>query len=83
VDAGGRDLDVTAVAEETAEKAFRHGTAANISRADKEDVFHDVTPAPCRQIKVKLNRVKSTRPGGSSRREIFESGSWLGGISQI
>ena len=40
--AGGSDLDVLAIAEQTAEKSFRHGAAANVAGANKEDAFHDV-----------------------------------------
>src|SRR5947208_2835373 len=42
---GGSDLDLFAVAKKTPEEAFRHRASANISRANEEDAFHDVTPA--------------------------------------
>jgi hypothetical protein len=41
VDPGGIGFDVLAIAEQTAEKSQCHGTAANVSRTDKKDVFHD------------------------------------------
>ena len=41
VHAGRVDFDVLAIAEQTAEKSLRHGTAANVARTDKENVFHN------------------------------------------
>ena len=40
------DLDVLAIADQTAKKPFGDGAAANISRANKEDAFHDERAAP-------------------------------------
>jgi hypothetical protein len=39
-DAGGTDLDLGVALDRGAEKSLSHGAAANISSADKEDVFH-------------------------------------------
>jgi len=41
VHAGGRDLNILAVAKQTPEKPFRDRAATNISGADKKDAFHD------------------------------------------
>jgi hypothetical protein len=60
---GGSDLDVFAIAEQTAEQTLCHRAAADISCADEEDAFHDFEPAPCRQAKLRLNEIKSTRGG--------------------
>jgi hypothetical protein len=59
MDARGIGHDVLAVAEETAEKSQRHGTAANVACTDKKNVFHGAVAAAC---KVKSNSVKSTNP---------------------
>jgi hypothetical protein len=40
VDAGGRDFDIPAVAEQSPEQAFSHRAAADIASADKENAFH-------------------------------------------
>jgi hypothetical protein len=60
---GGCDFDVFAIAEQTAEEALCHRAAADISRADEEDAFHDFEPAPCRQGKLRPNEIKSTQGG--------------------
>jgi hypothetical protein len=67
--AGGSDLDLLSITEQPAEKAFRHGTAADIARADKKDAFHDEKPAPCRSGKLRPNQLKSTRRGGRKTKE--------------
>jgi hypothetical protein len=61
VDAGGSDLDVFPVANEPAEKAFRHWAPANVSSANKEDAFHgDGTGAmPVGQSKTEPNQVNA------------------------
>ena len=41
VHAGRVGFDVLAIAEQTAEKSQSHGTAANVARTDKKDVFHN------------------------------------------
>ena len=61
--AGGRHLNVFAVAEQPAEKALRHRASANISGTNEEDAFHGFGPARYRLGKVKSNRIKSTRCG--------------------
>jgi hypothetical protein len=61
MDPGGSDLDVLAIAEQTAEETLSHRAAANIARADKKDAFHDEKPAPCRQGKLESNGIKSTQ----------------------
>ena len=45
VHTGRCDFDVLAIAEKTPEQPFGHRAAANISRADEEDAFHDFEPA--------------------------------------
>jgi len=35
------DLDVFTIPQQTAKQPFRDGTAANVSRTDKKDAFHD------------------------------------------
>jgi hypothetical protein len=42
------DLDVLAIPQQTAKKPFRDGAAANVTRADKEDAFHDLRGARAR-----------------------------------
>jgi hypothetical protein len=58
---GGGDLNVFAIAEQTAEKAFRHWASADVSGTNEEDAFHDFGPARYRLCKVKSNRIKSTQ----------------------
>ena len=45
MNSGGIGLDILAIAEEPAEKSHRHGAAANVACADKENVFHDARSA--------------------------------------
>ena len=55
-DARGHDLDVPPPLGDMAENAFRHGAAANISGADKQDGFHGIFIHS-----LKLRRVAQTR----------------------
>ena len=48
-----------AIAEQAAKKPFRHRAAANVSGADKEDVFHDSGGASERDSNLELNLSKS------------------------
>jgi len=57
---GGSDFNVFTIAEQPAEKPFRHRAPANISCTNEEDAFHDFEPARYRLGKVKSNRTKST-----------------------
>ena len=63
VHAGGSDLDVLAIAEQPAEKPFRHRAAADISGANEEDAFHDSRAGalPASQGKIKPNQVNAAR----------------------
>src|SRR5438132_11591823 len=40
VNAGGDDLDIPAIANESAEQPFRNWASTNVSCANKEDAFH-------------------------------------------
>jgi hypothetical protein len=61
VHSGGRDLDVLPIAEQSAEKPYRHRAPANISCTNEEDAFHDSKPARCRlrKGKIKPNQVNA------------------------
>ena len=63
MDAGGCDFDVLAIAEQPAEKPFRHGAAANISCTNEEDAFHNAEPARARlrEGKIKPIQVNAAR----------------------
>jgi hypothetical protein len=56
---GGGDLNVFAIAKQTAKKPFRHGAAANISSTNEKDAFHGFKPARhrFRNLKFKPNQV--------------------------
>jgi hypothetical protein len=60
---GGYDFDVFAIAEQTAEEALCHRAAADISRADEEDTFHDFRTGavPAGQTKTERNQVNARR----------------------
>ena len=63
MDARGIGHDVLAVAEETAEKSQRHGTAANVACTDKKNVFHDDARRDgdsLRQSKIKRPQVNES-----------------------
>jgi hypothetical protein len=75
VDSRGCYLDVLPIAEQPAEKAFRHWAPANISRTNEEDAFHDFKAGalPTSQGKIKPNQVNARGrmsakfcPGGTS-----------------
>jgi hypothetical protein len=61
VHSGGSDLDVFAIAQHPAKKAFRHRAPANISCANKEDAFHGSRAGalPTWQSKIKPNQVNA------------------------
>jgi hypothetical protein len=62
VNSSGRDLDVLPIAEQPAEKPFRHRAPANISCTNEEDAFHDSQAGalPTWQRKIKPNQVNAS-----------------------
>jgi hypothetical protein len=44
VNARGSNLNIFAIPKKTAKKAFRNGTATNVSRTNEEDAFHNLRP---------------------------------------
>jgi hypothetical protein len=71
---GGRDLNVLPIAQQAAEKPFRHRAPANISCTNEEDAFHDFKAGalPTSQSKIKPNQVNARRGGGSAGNGDFE-----------
>jgi hypothetical protein len=59
---GGNNFDVLSVAQQAAKKPFRNRTAADITRADKEDAFHNSESASERNSNLKSNWSKSILP---------------------
>jgi hypothetical protein len=64
MDASGSDLDVFAVADQSAKQPFGNWTAANIAGANKKNAFHDSRRACERANKVGLNANKINRRRG-------------------
>ena len=56
---GRNNFDVLSVSQQTAKKPFRNRTAADITRADKEDAFHNSESASERNSNLKSNWSKS------------------------
>jgi hypothetical protein len=52
-------LDVSSISEQTAKKPFRNRAAANVTCADKENVFHDSSGARERDSNLESNLSKS------------------------
>jgi hypothetical protein len=59
MNAGRSHFDVSPISEQTAEEPFRNRAAANVTGADKEDVFHDSSGSSERVFNVELNVSKS------------------------
>jgi hypothetical protein len=53
------DFNVSSISEQTAKKPFRNRAAANVTCADKEDVFHDSSGARERDSNLESNLSKS------------------------
>jgi hypothetical protein len=62
-------FDVSSVSEQTAKKTFRNRTAANVTCADKENVFHDFGSASARDSNLELNLSKSISCRGSNSKQ--------------
>src|SRR5262249_49844432 len=60
VDTSRNNVDVPTIPNQTAKKPFRDRAATNITRADKEDTFHDSTGASERHFNLEANPPKST-----------------------
>jgi hypothetical protein len=53
------DFNVSSISEQTTKKPFRNRAAANVTCADKEDVFHDSGGASERDSNLESNLSKS------------------------
>ena len=62
VHASRGNFDVSPISEQTAKKPFRNRAAANVTCADKEDVFHDSGGASERDSNLESNLPKSILP---------------------
>jgi hypothetical protein len=51
-------FDVSSIPEQTAKKAFRNRAAANVTGADKENVFHDSSSASERESQPRIEPVQ-------------------------
>jgi len=56
------DFNVSPISQQTAKKPFCDRTAANVTCANKEDVFHDLDGARERDSNLKSNPPKSILP---------------------
>jgi hypothetical protein len=54
-----RDFNIFAIANQTPKEPFRDGATANVTRADKENAFHDSRRASARMNNLKSNMIKS------------------------
>jgi hypothetical protein len=55
VHTGRNNFDVLSVPKQTAKKPFRNRAAADITRTDKEDAFHNLESASERNSNLKSN----------------------------
>jgi hypothetical protein len=63
VHASGVGPNVLAIPEQSAEQSPRHRASANVARADKKDVFHNLKKQRRRRFregKIKLNQVNAS-----------------------
>ena len=67
------NFNVSPISKQTPKQPFRDGTAANVTCADKEDVFHDSGGASARDSNLESNKPKSIWRRGSNLATCLES----------
>ena len=59
MDAGRRDLDIVAIPDQLPKKTFRNRATANVSCANKEDVFHQIDARETGRFNLGAKMLKS------------------------